>query len=338
MPAYIWIPLIVLAVLMLLFVGTVLTCFLLVFYVPKRTKWQLEQYDIPPMEIFLKYKDMLIAATNRLRARPCKDFEVKSFDGLTLRAKYYEVDPDAPIEIMMHGYRGRAERDFGLGVERCFMEGHNALLIDQRASGYSDGHIITFGIRESRDCRSWIDLLIKTFGDKTKIILTGVSMGASTALMAAGTNLPKNVVGVIADCGYTTAEVIIKKVIKQLKLPVKVVYPFVKLGAKWFGRFDIDAASALDAVKNCKIPVAFIHGEQDTFVPYEMTLENYKACPSPKELLLVKNADHVLSFVEDEDGYIKTLHKFLKHCDLPPKYKNPKVTSLEEVQNKKEAK
>jgi hypothetical protein len=69
-----------------------------------------------------------------------------------------------------------------------------------------------------------------------------------------------------------------------------------------------------------------------------ITLENYKACPSPKELLLVKNADHVLSFVEDEEGYIKTLHKFLKHCDLPQKYKNPKVTSLEEVQNKKEAK
>ena len=144
-----------------------------------------------------------------------EDFEIKSFDGLTLRGKYYECDPDAPVELLFHGYRGNAERDMSGGIARCFALGRNALIIDHRASGFSQGHVITFGIKEYRDCLSWVDFAVNHFGADKKLSLTGISMGASTVMIAAGTPLPPSVVCVLADCGYTSAKEIIEKIISD---------------------------------------------------------------------------------------------------------------------------
>lgn len=121
---------------------------------------------------------------------PHEEFSITSFDGLTLREKYYEYAPGAPIELMLHGYRGESERDLCGGVQRCFALGRSALIVDQRACGNNEGHVITFGIKEHRDCLAWIDFMVKHFSPNTKIILTGISMGTSTVLMAAAKPLP----------------------------------------------------------------------------------------------------------------------------------------------------
>ena len=101
-----------------------------------------------------------------------------------------------------------------------------------------EGKVITFGIKEHRDCLAWVDFMVEHFGPDVKIILTGISMGASTVLIAAGRELPKNVIGVLADCGYNSAKDIIRKVIRQMNIPVAPGYFFVKLGARIFGHFD----------------------------------------------------------------------------------------------------
>ena len=141
-------------------------------------------------------------------------------------------------------------------------------------------------------------------------------MGAATVMITAGKDLPKNVVGVIADCGYTSAEDIIKIVIKNMHLPVKTTYPLIKLSAKVFGGFNLDDANPVKALKNCKIPVAFIHGDVDTFVPCNMSTQNYEACSSQKYLYVVQGADHGLSYLVDEKGYKETLLKHEKDCGL----------------------
>ena len=143
------------------------------------------------------------------------------------------------MEIMFHGYRGNAERDLSGGIQRCFALGRSVLLVDQRTSCGSEGNVISFGINEHRDCLSWVDFAVKHFGPDIKIILTGISMGASTVLMAAGKELPKNVVGVLADCGFSSAREIIKKCARDLKIPADLIYPFIKLGAKIFGHFNL---------------------------------------------------------------------------------------------------
>lgn len=283
-------------------------CFLLIFY-NFRFK-EKEEYPIPKGEIYEPYREDMINWIKEVRALPKREFSIRSFDGLTLRALYYECDKDAPIEVMMHGYRGTGERDLSGGVARCFALKHNALIIDHRASGQSDGHVITFGVYESRDCLKWVDLVLREINPNAKIILTGISMGASTVLVAASNKLPDNVVGVLADCGFTSPRAIIKKVMRDLKLPANLLYPVARLGARIFGGFDPDAVSPIASMKRCTLPVIFFHGDADAFVPHTMSIENYEVCTGEKRLVIVKGAGHGLAFPADREQYLEALHEF----------------------------
>lgn len=285
-------------------------CFRIAFLVPNKKGKRIEQNVVLEGAEYDPYRESIKKWAEEARNTPHECFEITSFDGLKLRGKFYEYSPGATIEIMFHGYRGNAERDLSGGMQRCFMLGRSALIIDQRACGESEGNVISFGINEYRDCLKWIDFVINKFGKDVKIILCGISMGASTVLMAAGQPLPENVIGVLADCGYNSAKDIIKKVIKQLKLPSSVCYPFVKLGAKLFGNFDLEELSPEDALKNCKIPVIFFHGEDDDFVPCEMSKANFNACSSKKRLVTVPKAAHGLSYPVAPESYLTALKEF----------------------------
>lgn len=284
-------------------------CFWMVFY--SRSRKVSEEIPIPHGEIYEVFRTDMENWVRQAREMPHKEVAIRSFDGLTLRGRFYEYQKNAPIEILFHGYRGSAERDLSGGVYRCACLGHSALIVDHRAAGTSDGHVITFGIRESRDCLAWVDFVLREIDPHAKIILTGISMGASTVLIASKEPLPQNVVGVLADCGYTSAKAIIQKVIRDLSLPAKLLYPFVRLGARLFGRFDPEATSPMEAMKSCRLPVLFYHGDTDAFVPWEMSLENYNACVSPKKhFCTIQGAGHGLAFPQDRDLYIREARAF----------------------------
>lgn len=302
--------LVILFIAIIVFFAISLLCFRLTFYSSRKQKEITEEYPLPPGNIYKPYHGIMLDWMKEVRTYPYEEMTVTSFDGLTLYGKYYECKPGAPIELMFHGYRGSSERDLCGGVQRAFSLGHSALLVSQRASGLSGGHVISFGINESRDCRTWIEHTITRFGPDVSIILTGISMGASTVLIAAGSPLPDNVIGVLADCGYSTARDIIKKIILQIGLPVKPLYPIIKFSARLFGRFDLEETSPLEAVKNCRIPVIFFHGTNDDYVPFEMSQLNYDACTSRKQLVLVPGAGHGLCFPADQDGYLSALNEF----------------------------
>jgi fermentation-respiration switch protein FrsA (DUF1100 family) len=291
---------------------TALICFFKIFYSPKRKPATDGKIEIPVGDIYEVHRPQLEKWVIESRTKPHLDVEIKSFDGLTLRGKYYEYAKGAPIELMMHGYQGNGERDMSGGIYRSARLGHSALVIDHRASGRSDGKVISFGINESRDCISWINFILSDIDRDAKIILTGISMGASTALITSGKELPQNVVGVLADCGYTSAKDIIKKVIRDMKLPANVLYPFAKLGAKLFGGFDLDETSPIEAVKRSKLPTIFLHGDNDAFVPHYMSEENYEACAAPKKLVIIKGAGHGLAFPIDQELYIKEAKDFFE--------------------------
>ena len=246
-------------------------------------------------------------------AIPYEDVYIQSFDGLKLFAKYYHDHDGAPLEILCHGYHGTAERDFCGGFWLAREAGHNILLIDERAHGKSDGHVITFGVKERRDVLSWIEYSIGRFGRDIDIFLVGVSMGASTVLMTAEFVLPKQVKGIIADCGYTTPGEIIRNTAANMGLPADILYPFARFGARVLGRFDPEAASAKTAMTKCRIPVLIIHGEDDRFVPCYMGVENYEACACPdKTLLIIPGAGHTLSYMVDPEKYREATLMFLR--------------------------
>ncbi|MBP3633499.1 MAG: alpha/beta hydrolase [Oscillospiraceae bacterium] len=287
---------------------TAYVCFRLAFYVSKKQRKDPDPYAIPPGKIYEPHREIMVKWMKEADALVHKELSITSFDGLQLYGNFYEYAPGAPIELMFHGYRGSARRDLCGGVQRCFSLGRSALVVDQRTSGKSGGRVISFGINEHRDCLDWVRFMISYFGEDVKIYLTGISMGASTVLMAAGTPLPKQVIGVVADCGYTSPRAIIQKVICQLKLPAKLLYPFVRLGAILYGGFDPESFSPIEAVKTMTVPVVFAHGETDDFVPCRMSIENYEACSSPNKLLFtVPDTGHGLAYIKDPEGYKKAL-------------------------------
>ena len=287
-------------------------CFLKVFYIPKRKPLPDGEYDIPPGRAYEEFRDDMVRWQKQLREMKCERFEIQSHDGLTLRGKYYEYEKGAPLEIMFHGYQGNADRDLSGGVERCFTLKRNTIIIDQRAHGASDGHVTTFGYKEKLDCLRWIDFAVKRFGPEQKIIITGVSMGAATVLLTAGENLPDNVVSALADCPYSSTREIICKIVREMKLPVKIIYPLIRLGAIIFGGFDPNKSEPQDAVKHATIPIIFVHGDIDSFVPLYMSEKMYEICPTEKAIYVSPGAEHGLAFPKNQEGYYKAVGDFEK--------------------------
>ncbi len=287
-------------------------CFRLTFYA-KRRKPLREGYSdkIPQDPMFEPFREDMLNWINEMKTLPQKEVEIRSFDGLRLRGRYFELKKGAPIEILLHGYRSNSERDLSGGIARCFACGRSVLLVDHRASGRSEGNVITFGILESRDTADWVKFLLKNIDPNAKIYIGGVSMGAATAMLATARDLPRNVVGILADCGYSSAKKIIKKVIKDMKLPADICYPFVRLGAKIYGHFDIEEITPAEAMANCSLPVFFVHGDSDDFVPYEMSEECYNICSSEhKHLLKIEGAGHGLAFPLSQEKYINEVKSF----------------------------
>ena len=283
-------------------------CFRMAFYAPRKP--ESGEFTLPDGDIYEAYREPMTAWANQVRKMPHEDMEIVSFDGLILRGKFYEYAPGAPIELMFHGYRGAAERDLCGGVQRCFKLGHSALIVDQRCAGGSDGHTITFGIKEHKDALCWVDFMVRRFGPEVRIILCGLSMGASTVMMAAGKDLPEQVVGVLADCGYSSAKEIIGLAVRQMGIPVKPGYFFARLGARIYGGFDPEETSPVEALKQAKVPVIFFHGEADDFVPCYMSKACFDACASRKRLVTVPGAGHGLSYPTDPQGYIRAVREF----------------------------
>lgn len=303
-------------IIILLVLAAALVCYLMVFRSPRRQTFTGDEYDLPQGEVYEPHWEQMKQWQRMIRNMPCREMSVVSFDGLTLRGRYYECDPNAPIELMFHGYKGTAERDMSGGVARSFSVGHNALLIEQRGACRSEGNTITFGVREYRDCLTWTEYAVQQFGKDCRLILAGISMGASTVIMAGGNKLPPNVKYILADCGFSSPREIIRKVMKDRKLPVKLVYPVVRLGALLFGGFDPEEWSPVEAVKRCEVPVILFHGEADDFVPCEMSRQIYDACTAPKKLVTIPGAGHGLAYPVDPEGYIAALTEFKQQCGV----------------------
>ena len=259
-----------------------------------------------------KYHDIIERCADEMYARPYEGVTITSFDGLKLYARYYHVADHAPLHIQMHGYKSSAFIDFSGGNKLAAKMGHNTLVVDERAHGRSEGNTITFGIYERRDCLSWIEYAINRFGKDTKIILDGLSMGAATVIMAADQDLPENIVGIMADCPYASPKGIIKKVGKDMHYPPKLMYPFVKLGARIYGHFDLEESSAVEAVTKTKLPVLLMHGLADDFVPCDMSHLIKSAGGDNVRLHTFEHAGHGLCYMVDPERYEKIVIEFLE--------------------------
>lgn len=245
---------------------------------------------------------------------PCDSVQITADDGTLLSAQYCHEADDAPTAIIMHGYRATAMRDTMGLIVLCKKLGFNLLMPDQRAHGRSGGRSITMGARERYDARAWAYWASVRSRGKSSIFLMGVSMGAATVLLASGLDLPDNVRGIIADCGYSSIRDICRTCLPKYlpHVPVGPGYAVGKAGAELFAHFDPDTIDCRKAVAQSNVPILFIHGSADDFVPCSMSRENYAACTSEKELLIIPGATHAMCYYYDTPAYAKAVTDFLK--------------------------
>lgn len=301
--------LIITAVLLIAFIAALVYIFDTAFY---NSKGKVKRQKPFHTSAFDNIHEEIKRVQSRLIEAEYEDVFINSFDGLRLHARYFHNVDDAPVIIMAHGYRSTADNDSGGAYGMFTDRGYNCLIIDQRTHGKSQGHAITFGVKERHDVAGWVEYISERFGKETPIILMGVSMGASTVMMCSDLEVKGNVKGIIADCGFTSAKDIISVVMKKnMGLNPKLFYPFVKIAARLFGGFDTDSASAIESVKNSRLPILIIHGDADSFVPYYMGEKLYEVCSSKKEFLGVKGADHGISFIVGHEEYYEAVNKFL---------------------------
>ena len=253
--------------------------------------------------------DKIQATARYLEENNVRDIYVQSYDGLKLRARWLPAENAVGTILLFHGYRSCALSDFSVIIPFYHGLGFNLLLADQRSHGKSEGKFITFGIREHKDVLTWIDYHNENVG-KLPVFLGGMSMGATTVLMAAGEDLPDNVRGVSADCGFTNPEEIIGEVMRHAHIPTFPLLNVAGVYTKLFAGFGLREYSTIRAMEVCRVSVLMLHGTEDHFVPCEMSKKAFEVCKSEKQLILVEGASHGTSYLTDQPRCQSALENF----------------------------
>lgn len=252
-------------------------------------------------------------------AQTMEDLYITSRDGLRLHALYLPAaEPSDKLIIIHHGFTSKA-RDIAIHAKFFHELDYEVMLLDLRAHGESEGDYVGFGILDRFDTLAWVKFARERFGEGVSIVLHGTSMGASTTLMSLGLpEIQENVSAAIADCGFTSPAEVFASVIK-IGYHIPTPEPIIKEASKRClaeAGYAFDEYSTIEALKENQVPVLFIHGSGDNFVPTYMSEENYEACSSQKKLLIVEGAWHGASVFEDEELYEQTEKEFLEEAGL----------------------
>jgi Prolyl oligopeptidase family. len=300
--------LIALLILLGLFLLLAIASYLLFGYACVRVK-AVEEGD--PGAVWRDYQAELDKGAEWIAENKTETLEITSCDDLLLKGWLVPAENAKGTLILMHGYRSRAAVDYAPQAKFLHGLGYNLIIVMQRSHDQSEGRYITFGSKECMDCKLWVHEAIRLFGKESDIFLCGISMGASTVMMASQLQLPENVKGIVADCGFTSPWDIMSHVAKTtMHLPTFPLVHTASILTKHIARFDPKNPSALEAMRVNKYPTLFIHGGDDTFVPTYMSEKNYAACASPKELLIIPKAHHAQAYLVEPETYQKAVTEF----------------------------
>ncbi len=306
------------AVMILLLVFTIL-CTAVAYYLfkmaisRKGVKGGAEQLS----DLQKKQLGMREEAARWLEGMQTRDVEIKSFDGLKLFARFLPAQDAKRTVICAHGFRVTAIKDFGPMIRYYHEHNTNVLMITERSHKESEGKYICYGVKERYDIAAWAEFLnSELVPEKLPVYLHGVSMGCASVVMASDLELPANVKGVIADCGFTSAWDEFAYILKKnFKLPTFPILNLSDLICELTAGFEMGSVSTLDIMTRERYPMLFIHGAEDDFVPTSMGVANYEKCVSKKKLVLFEGAGHALSWTADLELYEKSVEEFFGECE-----------------------
>lgn len=234
---------------------------------------------------------------------------IQSFDNLKLYGNFIKGENEDVTIICVHGYRSSMLGDF-VGISEIYLKRkYNILLVENRGHLRSEGKYLGFSELDRFDIASWVKK-IKEMYPHTKIFLHGNSMGAASVVHTADMDLDIN--GIVSDCGFTSILDITRHLISGMfKVPYFPFGEMARLNAWLFAKVSFDKSNSKRIVKNSKVPIVFISGTEDNFVPIQMTLDTYENCNSKKYLLLVEGAGHVASYMKDPVSYEKVVYQMI---------------------------
>ena len=246
---------------------------------------------------------------------PHEDVYITSEDGLRLHATLFPAPGGAADYVVgIHGFQSRAWQEYAPHIAFYQSIGFGMLLPDDRGHGQSEGEYATMGVKDRRDCICWVKYLAERFGEQTRVLLHGVSMGGATVLSASGeADLPAQVLGVVSDCGFTSPR---ESFACQIRSLYNIPPQFPVLVSQWYAKhrahFDFTEAQPIDQVRHAKVPILFIQGARDIMVPEFMAHKLYEACSGRKQLLIVPEANHAESIAYDPQGYRQAIRDLFR--------------------------
>ena len=298
--------------LVLLYLLISLFVYIVIFYSPN--KQQKKGGDYPDDPLYSGTYDAVRGLIDTLKKEPCEEVFIKSFDKKILRGRYYHHKDNAPIALCFHGYRGTPIRDFCGGYQIMKSMGINVLLVDERAHLKSQGHTITFGVKESKDALSWINYVNNRFID-AKIILVGISMGGYIVGNVIMNNDDlKNVKGAIMDCPfYSPKEILKTSCVRDVHIPWWIGFPLLATASNIYGHFSFTKKKDNLRGKKSFVKFMVIHGDKDSIVPVEFSEYLMEKNPEMKRYLF-EGADHGLSYLIDPNKYQEYCVNFVNEC------------------------
>jgi len=262
--------------------------------------------------MFENYPELEVWRDSLRQAEALKDTFIYAPDKNRLHAFYVAAPSPTPkTAVIVHGYTDNAIRMMMIGYLYNKSLGYNILLPDLRYSGQSDGEAFQMGWLDRKDVMQWMDVANKIFGDSTQMVVHGISMGGATTMMVSGEPQPDYVKCFVDDCGYTSVwDQFGKELKEQFGLPKFPLMHTASWLCDWKNGWNFQEASSLEQVKKCQLPMLFIHGEKDDYVPTWMVYDLFKAKSEPKELWVVPNADHATSYKLNKEDYTERVKQF----------------------------
>ena len=247
---------------------------------------------------------------------PIEKLSLTASNGEILRGSVITPpNTNGKLLIACHGAHSSGIGEFCFAMPYFYREGYTVLMPEHRGCGESDGKFLGYGTHESKDTLLWLEYARKRFPE-LNIYLYGVSMGGATVLMMSDKINDPAVKGVIADCSYTSAWDEFSYQLKtSFHLPNFPMLHTCNLICRLICGYDFRDASPVKAVSNSSLPVLFIHGAADDFVPQFMQDELYAVCPTRKEKLTVDGAVHARSYYTDPAAYESAMESFIAECE-----------------------
>ena len=262
--------------------------------------------------MFKNYPELQAWKDSLEQANALKDTFVYSPDNIRLHAYYVAAPtPTAKTAVIVHGYTDNAIRMMMIGYLYNRNLGYNILLPDLRYSGLSEGEAFQMGWLDRKDVMQWMEVANQIYGDSTRMVVHGISMGAATTMMVSGEAQPDYVKCFVEDCGYTSVwDQFGKELKEQFGLPEFPLMYTANWLCDWTYGWSFSEASAEEQGRKCSLPRLFIHGEKDDYVPTWMVYDLYATKPEPKEIWTVPNADHATSYKLNKETYTEKVKQF----------------------------